>query len=92
MWYIRTSDHFIAEFRRVKVFKAGKLSVEDDTGQSRYYASTLIVQICLGSKNFLKKILVRIIQSVIIRVLDSTARRSSGYNVYYNTAYTVTPM
>ena len=33
---------------------------------------------------------VRIIQSIIIRVLDSTARRSSGYNVYHDAAYTVT--
>ena len=36
---------------------------------------------------------VRIIQSIIIRIVDSTVRRSSGYNVYHNTAYTtVTPM
>ena len=36
MWYIRTSDHFNAHiFSRVKTFKAGKFSVEDDTRPGR---------------------------------------------------------
>ena len=36
MWYISTSDHFIAHsFRWVKAFKAGKFSVGDDTHPGR---------------------------------------------------------
>ena len=36
MWYIWTSDHFNAHsFRWVKVFKAGKFPVEDDTRPGR---------------------------------------------------------
>ena len=36
MWYIWTSDHFIAHsFRWDEAFKAGKFSVEDDTCPGR---------------------------------------------------------